>query len=299
MVHLQQRPVTLGTDPFKKQLETLAQDVETTLDQILPPPTTRLHAAMRYTVLDGGKRLRPYFVYHSCELFGISPSISLKVAAAIEIIHSYSLVHDDLPCMDNADFRRGKPSCHKAYDAETATLVGDALIPLAYQILSSLEVSPDIRLNLMKTLSEAIGSQGLVAGQMIDLRKEKPLKTFEDLLQQERLKTGVLFAFSAESGAILNNESKERRERLRSYGFHFGRAFQMVDDWLDHYGDEATLGKPCYQDIEKLTFLSLLGKEKLVLKVHETLDEAFLLLEPFGDKAAPLKALMSFLRSKL
>lgn len=289
MEPLQLSPVTLTSDPFTEKLQKLAHLVEDSLRQRLPSSDSRLHEAMRYSVLGGGKRLRSLLVWESSHLFNVPSNLALNVAVALELIQAYSLVHDDLPCMDNADFRRGKPSVHKAYGEATATLVGDALIPLAFQELSSLKTSPDISLSLIQNLSIAIGSQGLVAGQMIDLGEEKPVKTYDDLLHQDHLKTGVLFAFAAESGALLGNASFKEKQALHTYGLLFGRAFQMIDDWLDGCGHEKTMGKPHHQDFDKVTFLSLLGPKTLQEKVELTLQDAIQVLDIFHEKGLPLK----------
>ena len=290
MVLLQRNLSILKSDSFVRRLHAVARDVEDILDQlILPPPTTRLHEAVRYSVLGGGKRLRSYFTWVSSQLFAVAPSDALKTAAAIELIHAYSLVHDDLPCMDNADLRRGKPSCHKAFGEATATLIGDALIPLAFQTLASLNVSPEVRLELIQELGQVIGSQGLVAGQMMDLGQEGPRSTLEDLLEQQRFKTGVLFGFAAEAGAILGNALPHERAALRSYGLLFGKAFQMKDDWLDGCGDEKITGKPCGQDVEKFTFLTLLGPTPLKEKAEAAIQEALAALSPFEGRDHFLK----------
>jgi farnesyl diphosphate synthase len=230
----------------------------------------------------------------SSHLFEVPSREALQTAAALEFIHSYSLVHDDLPCMDNAEVRRGKPSCHMAFGEETATLVGDALIPLAFQTLASLDVSSEIRLDLIKELAQAIGSFGLVAGQMMDLNQEGPRSTVEDLLEQQRLKTGVLFAFATEAGAILGKANPDTRKTLRSYGLHFGEAFQMMDDWLDGHGDEEALGKPCDQDTSKLTFLNLCGAPLLHEKARHSVDKAIEALAPFQEKAHLLKEVAEY-----
>jgi farnesyl diphosphate synthase len=289
MAQLQQNQLTLKNDSFADRLYAVARDVESILDQILPPPTTRLHEAMRYSVLGGGKRLRSYFIWASSHLFDVPPQDALQTAAAIELIHAYSLVHDDLPCMDNADMRRGKLSCHKAFGEATATLVGDALIPLAFQTLASLGVSSEVRLELIQELGKVIGSQGLVAGQMMDLGQEGPRSTLEDLSEQQRLKTGVLFGFATEAGGILGNATPHERQALRSFGLLFGKAFQMMDDWLDGCGNEDAIGKPCGQDIEKFTFLNLLGPDLLSEKAETILQEALEALSPFEERAHLLK----------
>ena len=272
-----------------KHLQSFCKDIETVLEAILPPPTTRLHQAMGYSVLGGGKRLRSFFVWAGSQLYDVPPEQALKAAAAVELIHAYSLVHDDLPCMDNADLRRGKPSCHKAFGEATATLVGDALIPLAFQTLSSLEVSPEIRLELLEGLARTIGSEGLVAGQMRDLNQEDWPRTYEGLLELQYLKTGILFGFAAEVGAILGNAPIAERQALRSYGILFGQGFQMMDDWLDSHGQEDVIGKPCGQDTDKFTFLSLLGPDHLHEKIEHAIGEALRELAPFGEKAVSLR----------
>lgn len=289
MARLQQNLLTLQNDSFAERLCAVARDVEDALDRLLPPLTTRLHEAMRYSVLGGGKRLRSYFTWASSHLFDVPSQDALQTAAIIELIHAYSLVHDDLPCMDNADMRRGKPSCHKVFGEATAILVGDALIPLSFQTIASLDVSPEVRLALIEKLGQVIGSQGLVAGQMMDLGQEGPRSTLEDLSEQQRLKTGVLFGFATEAGGILGNASPQERQALRSFGLLFGKAFQMMDDWLDGCGDEETIGKPCNQDIEKFTFLNLLGPDSLHKKAEATLEEALKALSPFKERAYLLK----------
>lgn len=289
MVQLKQSPCPLRNDSFEQQLKLVSAELEGILKIIFPPPNTRLHEVMAYSVLGGGKRLRAFLTLAAADLFSVPSEIALRVAAAIEFVHAYSLVHDDLPAMDNAHMRRNKPSCHRAYGEATAILVGDALIPLAFQTLSSLQVSKDVQLELIQELSRVIGSEGLVAGQMMDLNQEGPIVTEEDLLILQRLKTGVLFGFALEAGAILGNASASDREALKNFGLLFGRMFQMVDDWLDGCGNEKVTGKPCQQDKGKMTFLTLLGPLMLRKKVEETLKEALETLSPFGEKAIPLK----------
>lgn len=276
-------------NPFPETLNFFSQELEKVLESVLPPPTTRLHQAMRYSALGGGKRLRPFLVWASSQLYDIAPEIALKVGAALELVHVYSLVHDDLPCMDNADVRRGKPSCHKAFGEATATLVGDALSPLAFETLASLTIAPESRLALIEGLGRVMGSEGLVAGQMQDLNQEEWPRTMEGLLELQYLKTGTLFGFAAEAGAILGQAPAHERHALKACGRLFGQAFQMKDDWLDGHGQEDKLGKPCGQDAEKFTFLTLLGPDRLREKIESTLNDALRLVEPFGGKAASLR----------
>ncbi len=299
MTAFQKNPLNLKNDDFLKCLQTCAQDIEGTLDEILPPPSTRLHEAMRYSVLGGGKRLRPFLTWASAQLFSVDSEVVLKVGAAIELIHAYSLVHDDLPCMDNADFRRGKSSCHKAYGEATAVLVGDALIPLAFQVLSSLQMSAEVKLELMERFAEMTGSQGLVAGQMMDLKQEEYALTLDNLIKLQQLKTGQLFEFSVEAGGILGQATAKERQALKSYGILFGQAFQMIDDLLDYWGTEELLGKPSQQDQEKLTFLRYLSPEEVYEKIELTLEKAFEGLSLFQGKTDFLKGAAIFAFSQL
>lgn len=274
---------------YLKSLVTFAEALEEKLNSVLPIPRTRLQEAMRYSVLGSGKRLRPYLTWASSQLFSVDPDDVLKVGVAIELIHAYSLVHDDLPCMDNADTRRGKPSCHKAFGEATAVLVGDALIPLAFQTLASLQASHEVKIDLINRLGHVSGCEGIVAGQMMDLKQEDISLTLETLINLQSLKTAVLFEFSVEAGAILGKAQLEEREALKSYGLLFGQAFQMIDDLLDFWGHEDILGKPCQQDQEKLTYLSFLTPSELYEKITATLQEAFDHLSPFHEKADLLK----------
>jgi len=287
---LQQNPSTLVSDSFFAHLQGVARDVEATLDGILSPPTTRLFEAMRYSVLGGGKYLRSFLVVASSRLYGVPYQQTLQTAAALELIQSYSLVHDDLPCMDNAALRRGKPSCHKAFGEAVATLVGDALIPLAFQTLARLDVSADVRAHLTLGLAQVIGPAGLVAGQMMDLGLEGPRESVEDLREQQRLKTGVFFGFATACGAILGGADSREREALKTYGLFFGEAFQMIDDLLDGCGQEETLGKSCGQDAEKQSFFNLLGPERLYEQATIATQNAIHAVSVFGERGSLLKA---------
>lgn len=284
MKTLQPSPLPLKSNSIENLLGDVISNVEKALDQILPQPTSNLNKAIRYSVLGGGKGFRSFLLWASSQLFTAPPSLVFKAAAALEIIHSYSLVHDDLPAMDNAETRRGKPSCHKVFGEETAILVGDALIPLAFETLSQLDTSYEIRLELIRKLARAIGPSGLVAGQMIDLGKEGLRFSFDEILEQQRLKTGVLFGFATEAGAILGHASSEEKEALKTYGLLIGQAFQMMDDWLDGCGNELVMGKPSKQDIKKVTFLSLLGPNLLIEKAESAIKKAIEVISIFQDK---------------
>ncbi len=288
----------MKNNSFNTRLQIFAQEIEKVLETILPAPTSRLHEAMRYSVLGGGKRLRAYLVWESSQLFSVAPAQALRTAAAVELIQAYSLVHDDLPCMDNAALRRGKPSCHIAFEDATAVLVGDALIPLAFQVLSTLEAPVEIRLKLIEELGRVIGYQGLVAGQMMDLGLEGARTTLEDLFAQEYYKTGIFFGFAAEAGAILGRTSPQQREALRSYGILLGKAFQMMDDWFDGWGTVENLGKPCGQDTLKFTYLNHLGPDVLYTKAKATVEQAIESLAVFDDKAVSLREVAFFILQK-
>ncbi|MGM0594924.1 MAG: polyprenyl synthetase family protein, partial [Pseudomonadota bacterium] len=235
---------------FKELLASYQQRVERALDQWLPTegePPQQLHAAMRYASLDGGKRVRPVLVYATGKALGLSPDRLDGPACAIELIHAYSLVHDDLPAMDNDDLRRGKPTCHKAYDEPTAILVGDALQSLAFEILSSnkTSVGPQQRLEMVQELAMAGGSKGMCGGQAIDIAAEGQQLTLTQLQQMHRYKTGALLRASVRLGALAAaHASTEQREQLDRYAEAIGLAFQIRDDILDVEADTATLGKP-------------------------------------------------------
>lgn len=298
MASLQPNPLTLNNNSFSSRLQTFAQEIEKVLETILPAPTSCLHEAMRYSVLGGGKRLRAYLVWESSQLFNVAPTQALRAAASLELIQAYSLVHDDLPCMDNSDLRRGKPSCHIAFEEATAVLVGDALIPLAFQILSTLEASAEVRLKLIEELGRSIGYQGLVAGQMMDLGLEGVRTTLEDLSAQEYYKTGIFFGFAVEAGAILGQASPQQREALRSFGVLLGKAFQMMDDWFDGCGATENLGKPCGQDRHKFTYLTHLGPDILYETAKTTVEQAIRSLNIFDQKADSLKEVAFFILQK-
>ncbi|MBY0501805.1 MAG: polyprenyl synthetase family protein [Alphaproteobacteria bacterium] len=295
MAPFQPSPPTLKNSSFNTRLRIFAQEIERVLETILPASASRLHEAMRYSVLGGGKRLRAYLVWESSQFFSVAPTQALRAAAAVELIQAYSLVHDDLPCMDNSDLRRGKPSCHIAFEDATAVLVGDALIPLAFQVLSTLEAPAEIRLKLIEELGHVIGCQGLVAGQMMDLGLEGTRATLEDLSIQEYYKTGIFFGFAAESGAILGEASPQQREALRSYGILLGKAFQMMDDWFDGWGTAENLGKPCGQDTLKVTYLNHLGPDNLYTKAKAIVAQAIESLDVFDHKAASLREVAFFI----
>jgi farnesyl diphosphate synthase len=288
---------------FKKELERVGQLVEARLAALLGDGAAKgearaamarsdLAEAMRYAVLGGGKRLRPFLLIQSARLFGVSDEASLDAACALECIHCYSLVHDDLPAMDDDDMRRGRPTVHKAYDEATAILVGDGLLTIAFEIASNPSTSSDsaIRSELVLHLARASGWRGMVLGQALDLTIGQMGFSKEDVAMMQALKTGALFRFACEAGAILGQASASERAATMAYASAFGQAFQLADDLLDAEGDAATLGKAVAKDAGqgKATLIALLGTEAAKARLAGLVAEAEQALEPFGRKAAML-----------
>jgi farnesyl diphosphate synthase len=260
------------------------------------PPPRRLLDAIGHATLGGGKRFRPFLAVESAALFGLSESQALDTAAAIECVHCYSLVHDDLPAMDNDAMRRGQPTVWKAFDEWTAILAGDALLTVAFETLSKPEVhpNPEVRLKLISGLARAAGARGMVGGQALDLEAERiardaPL-TLAEILYLQSLKTGALIRFSCEAGAILGEAGPEARQALRRYGTEIGLAFQIADDLLDAEGDAATVGKAVSKDAAagKATLVSLLGLEAARAELKRVEQAAVDALHSFGSRADPL-----------
>lgn len=282
--------------------------VERTMDLLLGQPDdveAQLFEAMRYACFAGGKRLRPFLVLQSSKLFKVDTRCAARVAAAIEFIHTYSLIHDDLPAMDDADMRRGQPSVHKKFDEATAILAGDALQALAFEVLVQPEThsDPNVRLELVRELSRAAGGEGMCGGQMIDLLAEQITDmNIGAITRLQRLKTGELFAFAAVSGAVLGKGSYRSYMALHNYAQEFGLAFQIADDLLDAEGTEAQTGKPVGRDAAsgKATFVSVLGAERARAQAHILVDQAIRALDVFDDSADPLRAAARFVidRSK-
>ena len=249
-----------------ERMAALADAVESELGRLLPPvegAQARLLEAMRYAVLDGGKRIRPFLVAAGAELFAVPAARALRVGAAVELIHSYSLIHDDLPAMDDALTRRGRPSCHRRFDEATAILAGDALQCLAFEALADPATHPKaaVRCQLVGKLAGAAGPYGMCGGQMIDLDAEGRTLGLAEVLELQRLKTGALLAFACEAGAILGDASQAARAILRAYAADLGLAFQIQDDLLDVTGDAALAGKDLGRDqaAGKATVVGLLG----------------------------------------
>lgn len=286
----------------------LAETAEATtrlLDELLPPvqgPVGRVVEAMRYSALSGGKRLRPFLVVESARVLGCERQAALRAAAALEMIHCYSLIHDDLPAMDNSDLRRGRPTVHKAFDDATAILAGDGLLTEAFRVLADPQTDSDpaIRAELVGALALAAGSAGMVGGQMIDLSEDRAELDLAGITRLQRLKTGALITFACEAGAILGRASSEHREALIAYAADLGLAFQIVDDLLDAEGDEAELGKPIGQDaaLGKATFVGQLGLEGAKAKAQEMITSACSRLEIFSEKAELLRQTALFVLNR-
>ena len=285
-------------------LAAFGERIETVLDSLLPASGSaeRLYQAMRYALFGGGKYLRPYIVDASAGIFEVPQVASLRTGAAVEMIHAYSLVHDDLPAMDDDDLRRGRATCHRAFDEATAILAGDALLTLAFQTLAAPETHSDarVRADLVASLADSAGGRGMVGGQMIDLESEHVPVGAAAIRDIMRLKTGALLTFSAMAGAILGQADARAREALRNFGSDLGLAFQMKDDLLDVEGDEESLGKRVAKDAEagKATLVSLLGVEGARQEARRTSDAALAHLDCFGPRADRLRAVADFVLAR-
>jgi farnesyl diphosphate synthase len=284
------------TPDFRSSIDFTALAVERQMDRLLPrgsDPEAKLFEAMRYSVLGGGKRLRAFFVMSGATLFGVSSQAALRVAAAVEFVHAYSLIHDDLPAMDDDDFRRGQPSCHKRFDEATAILAGDALQALAFEVLAHEDThgDPAVRIQLVTGLAQAVGPHGMVAGQMVDMEAEGKSLSMGQITRLQRLKTGALISFACSAGAILAKASEPARHALIAYAHDVGLAFQIADDLLDVEGRQEDIGKTPGKDVAtgKATFVSLLGLERARDQASLLADQAGRHLDMFGDKAELLK----------
>ena len=283
---------------FNVQLNNTASIVEIALKEMLQKQGNDLMSApVRHAVLNGGKRLRAFLVIHSCNIFEVQKDTALQAAIAIECLHAYSLVHDDLPCMDDDELRRGKPTVHVKWDEATATLTGDALQALAFELIASLPHTDAIRtLELLKKLAKASGMQGMVLGQAQDIQAEKSEVNLNinDITSLQQNKTGALIEWSAISGAILSNHDDRK---LLDYAKSIGLAFQIQDDILDIEGDAVLAGKRLQKDVSagKATFVSLLGIENAKVRAKELIEEAIDALSDYGDKAEPMRQVAKFI----
>jgi farnesyl diphosphate synthase len=290
------------------ELDRIAQAVERSLSALLPaasaqiPGEARLGEAMRYAALGGGKRLRPFLLIESARLFGIAEENAMPAACALECVHCYSLVHDDLPSMDDDAVRRGRPTLHIAYDEATAILAGDALLTLAFDILSDPGTHPDatIRAELVSVLAQAAGWRGMALGQALDLSPERSAFGAAEIARMQALKTGALFRAACEAGAVLGRAPPRDKEALRAYALAFGQAFQLADDLLDAEGDAAALGKAVAKDEArgKATLVAQLGHQAARRRLQELVAEAEAALAPFGAKAGTLLATARFVAER-
>jgi farnesyl diphosphate synthase len=282
-------------------LQRIATDVDTLFDRLLPVPNdprARLFEAMRHAAIGGGKRLRPLLTVAACDLFHVDRSAALRVGCAIEAIHVYSLIHDDLPCMDDDDMRRGKPTVHKAFDEATAVLAGDSLHALAFDLVADGAVHPDpfVRIELVEGLARASGPAGMAGGQMMDIAAETQVFDLAAVTRLQAMKTGALIAFCVEAGAIMGRLPDEGRSSLRGYARDVGLAFQIADDLLDAEGNEELAGKALNKDAAagKATFLSLLGIDRARAQAQMLVDQAIGHLASFGESAELLRAIARY-----
>lgn len=269
-------------------LATLFEETKNAVESILQPylanpdvPSPLLEA-MTASVKNGGKRLRPMLAMACANLFNVPIHQAARVGAAIELVHCYSLIHDDLPAMDNADMRRGHPTCWREFGEATAILAGDSLLPLAFEILTdeATHPSPTVRLALIKALAVSSGAAGMAGGQMLDLSPHL-INSLETATTMQNLKTGCLIAFSCESGAILGQAPAEDRQKLRHFGFLLGLAYQIQDDLLDIEGNATSLGKPIGMDADKRSLVVLLGVKESKSYLRSLQDEIFQLIRPY------------------
>jgi len=293
--------VQAQTVGFPAALAQIKRDVDALFEALLAsPPDGRatLYEAMRYAAIGGGKRLRPLLVVAACGLYHVDRQRALRVGLAVECIHAYSLIHDDLPCMDDDDLRHGKPSLHRAYDESTAILAGDSLHALAFEVLADDQTHEDpfVRIELIQELARAAGPGGMAGGQMMDLLAEKATLDLAAVTRLQQLKTGALITFCLEAGAIMGRVPPEGRSRLRGYARDVGLAFQIIDDLLDAEGEEAKTGKRVNKDkaAGKETFVSLLGADRARQQANLLVDQAVEFLQSFGHEADLLRAIARF-----
>jgi len=288
-----------------ERMAAVAEAIEVELDRLLPRPAggqARLEEAMRYAVLGGGKRLRPFLVVAGAELFDVPLAQALRAGVAVELIHGYSLIHDDLPAMDDALTRRGRPSCHRQFDEATAILAGDALQSLAFEVLAAPPTHPEpaVRCALVEKLARAAGVAGMCGGQMIDLEAEGRALSLDHVLELQRLKTGALLEFACEAGAILGEAPEAARRALRAYAADLGLAFQIQDDLLDVTGDAALTGKDLGRDAAagKATVVGLLGVSGAGNRLRELRASANRHLDRLDREVPVLRRVFEFVISR-
>lgn len=294
--------LTLKDSILADGITSIQREMDSLFDALLPVPAdsrARLFEAVRYAVIAGGKRLRPLLLVATAEMYGVGRAAALRAGAALEAIHVYSLIHDDLPCMDNDDLRHGKPTLHRAFDEATAVLAGDTLQCFAFEVLANPATSGDpfTRIELVSTLAQASGAHGMAGGQMMDIVAETSDFDLPTVTRLQQLKTGALLGAAVEMGAILGKVPPEGRTHLRGYARDIGLAFQIADDLLDHEGDAEAAGKALRKDAEagKQTFVSLLGAERARAQARMLVDQAITHLSQHGAEADLLRAVARFI----
>ncbi|EDL50563.1 Polyprenyl synthetase [Erythrobacter sp. SD-21] len=292
-------------DLLSDAFDQVQQDVDAAFDAYLPVPQDtrgRLVEAMRYAAIGGGKRVRPLLVCATAKLFGVDRDAAVAAGCAVEAIHAYSLIHDDLPCMDDDDLRHGKPTLHKVYDEATAVLAGDCLHALAFDILTMPGISNDpfVRAELVATLAKASGHEGMAGGQMMDIVSDEEEYDIRQVTRLQQLKTGALLAASVEMGAVLGKLPPEGRTHLRAYARDIGLAFQIADDLLDVEGDETKAGKALRKDEGqgKQTFVTLMGRDAARAQAEMLIDQAGQHLASYGEDARVLVELAHFVAKR-
>jgi farnesyl diphosphate synthase len=293
--------LVLADDVLGRGLQRIQREVDEAFDAFLPVPADlrrRLVEAMRHAAIGGGKRVRPLLLTATAEMYGASRAAAVRAGCAIEAIHAYSLVHDDLPCMDDDELRHGKPTVHKAFDEATAILAGDSLHALAFELLADPQTSPEptIRADLVKALACGSGHNGMAGGQMMDIAAQGVAIDLHTITRLQQLKTGALLAASVEMGAILGRVPEEGRAHLRAYARDIGLAFQIADDLLDHDGDAAKAGKALRKDAQagKATFVSVMGPAQARKQARALSDQAVGHLASHGAEAELLRALARY-----
>jgi farnesyl diphosphate synthase len=289
------------SDVLTREAQRVAGAVDEFFTDLLAAPgdsRDALFEAMRHAAIGGGKRLRPLLTIAAARLFAIDPERALRAGCAIEAIHVYSLIHDDLPCMDDSDTRRGKPAVHKAYDEAIAVLAGDSLHALAFEIVAhpATHEDPHVRSDLSLELARAVGPSGMAGGQVLDLAAEGEQLDLNAITRLQQLKTGALIEYAVEAACIMGRIDPQARTPYRGYARNIGLAFQIADDLIDHSGDEATAGKPLGRDADagKATFVSLLGEERARQQAHMLVDQAIEHLGDHGEEADLLRAIARF-----
>jgi len=286
---------------LSSELERIAHDIDIRFDALLTPPEDsrrRLYQAMRHAAIGGGKRLRPLLVCASAQLFAVDRECALRTGLAVEAIHVYSLIHDDLPSMDDDAIRRGRPTVHMAFDEATAILAGDAFQALAFELLAAeaTHADPFVRAELVSALAVAAGPAGMVGGQAMDMAAALTMHDLGNVTRLQQLKTGALIGFAIEAGAILGRVPPEGRNRLRGFAHDLGLAFQIADDLLDAEGDPTAMGKAAGKDREagKATFVGLLGLERARTQARTLSEQAIAHLANFGREADLLRHIAAY-----